>query len=55
MLHLPVQESAVHHGAERRRAIFGPVRLELMGRNSDFNVVEVDDAVPNLLGQIPLE
>jgi predicted aspartyl protease len=39
----------------RRRAVFAPVRLELMGRYGDFNVVEVDDDVPNLLGQIPLE
>ena len=39
----------------RRRAVFEPVRLELMGRNGVFQVVEVDDSVPNLLGQIPLE
>jgi predicted aspartyl protease len=39
----------------RRRAVFEPVRLELMGRNGAFQAVEVDDDVPNLLGQIPLE
>jgi len=39
----------------RRRAVFEPVRLELMGRNGVFQAVEVDDDVPNLLGQIPLE
>ena len=39
----------------RRRAVFASVRLELMGRYGDFNVVEVDDDVPNLVGQIPLE
>lgn len=39
----------------RRRAVFEPVRLELMGRNGAFQVVEVDDDVPNLLGQISLE
>ena len=39
----------------RRRAVFASVRLELMGRNGAFQVVEVDDDVPNLLGQIPLE
>jgi len=38
----------------RRRAVFGPVRLELMGRNGVFQVVEMDDDVPNLLGQVPL-
>ena len=31
------------------------VRLELMGRHEDFNVVEVPEEVPNLLGQVPLE
>ena len=39
----------------RRRAVYSPVKLELMGRNGIFEVVEVDDEVPNLLGQIPLE
>jgi len=39
----------------RRRAVFEPVRLELMGRDGVFQVVELDNDVPNLLGQIPLE
>ena len=39
----------------RRRAVYQPVRLELMGRHGAFEVVEVDDDVPNLLGQVPLE
>lgn len=39
----------------RRRAVFNPVRLEVMSRDGVFEVVEVDDDVPNLLGQIPLE
>jgi predicted aspartyl protease len=39
----------------RRRSVFQPVQLELMGRNGAFEVVEIDDDVPNLLGQIPLE
>ncbi|MGA2660437.1 MAG: retroviral-like aspartic protease family protein [Verrucomicrobiota bacterium] len=39
----------------RRRAVFEPVRLELMGRNGVFQVVEIDDDVPNLLGEIPLK
>ena len=38
-----------------RRAVFESVRLELMGRNGAFQVVEMDDDVPNLLGQIPLD
>ena len=39
----------------RRRPVYEPVRLELMQRDGIFDVVEVDDDVPNLLGQIPLE
>ncbi|MBM3836850.1 MAG: clan AA aspartic protease [Verrucomicrobia bacterium] len=39
----------------RKRGVYQPVRLELMGRHGAFQVVEVDDDVPNLLGQIPLE
>ena len=39
----------------RRRAVFQPVRLDLMERHGAFEVVEVDNDVPNLLGQIPLE
>ena len=38
----------------RRRAVYSPVKLELMDRDGVFQVVEVDDDVPNLLGQIPL-
>ena len=34
---------------------YEPVRLELMGRHEDFDVVEVPEAVPNLLGQVVLE
>ena len=36
------------------RAVYEPVQLELMGRSGDFNVVEVGQDVPNVLGQIPL-
>jgi predicted aspartyl protease len=39
----------------RRRAVYSPVELEVMGRTGNFDVVEVDDDVPNLMGQIPLE
>lgn len=39
----------------RRRSVFQPVQLELMGRHGAFEVVEIDDDVPNLMGQIPLE
>ncbi|MSU51150.1 MAG: clan AA aspartic protease [Opitutus sp.] len=40
---------------DRLRTVYEPVRLELMGRHGDFGVVDIDESVPNLLGQIPLE
>ena len=43
----------VNGDCERGR--YAPVHLELMDRNGEFNVMEVPDDVPNLLGQIPLE
>lgn len=39
----------------RRRSVYQPVRLEIQGRHGEFNVVDIDEDVPNLLGQIPLE
>ena len=38
-----------------KRSVYESVRLEVQGRYGDFNVVEVGENVPNLLGQIPLE
>lgn len=40
---------------DRMRNVFEPVQLELMGRSGNFDVVDIDEQVPNLLGQIPLE
>lgn len=40
---------------DRQRNVYSPVRLELMGRDGNFDVVDIDESVPNLLGQIPLE
>jgi clan AA aspartic protease len=34
---------------------YEPVQLELMGRKENFDVIEVPESVPNLLGQVPLE
>lgn len=34
---------------------YEPVQLELMGRRENFDVVEVPEEVPNLIGQVPLE
>ena len=39
----------------RKRGVYQAARLDLLGRNGAFEVVEVDNDVPNLLGQIPLE
>ena len=39
----------------RTRGVYDPVRLELMGRQGTFDVVDIDEQVPNLLGQAPLE
>ena len=38
-----------------RRTVYESVRLEVQGRHGDFNVVDIGENVPNLLGQIPLE
>ncbi len=34
---------------------YEPVQLELMGRRENFDVIEIPESVPNLLGQVPLE
>lgn len=40
---------------EALRFKYSPVQLELMGRKENFDVVEIPESVPNLLGQVPLE
>jgi predicted aspartyl protease len=37
------------------RRVFAPVSLEIQGRTGRFDVVEVPDSLPNIVGQIPLE
>ena len=39
----------------KKRAVHEPVRLEVQGRYGNFDVVDIGENVPNLLGQIPLE
>src|SRR5436190_14128628 len=36
------------------RKVFAPVTLEIQGRKGHFDVVEVSDALPNIVGRIPL-
>ncbi len=40
---------------EALRYKYEPVQLELMGRRENFDVIEIPENVPNLLGQVPLE
>src|SRR5882724_11799636 len=40
---------------EAIRFKYEPVQLELMGRKENFDVIEVPESVPNLLGQVPLK
>ena len=37
------------------RTVYAPVVLEIQGRTGRFDVVEIADALPNIIGQIPLE
>jgi predicted aspartyl protease len=37
------------------RTVYSPVELEIQGRMGRYDVVEVPDALPNIVGQIPLE
>lgn len=40
--------------SEERR-VFSPVDLEVQGRSGRYDVVEIPDSLPNIIGQIPLE
>ena len=37
------------------RTVYSPVDLQIQGRSGTFDVVEVPDSLPNIVGQIPLE
>ena len=37
------------------RTVFSPVALEIQGRIGRFDVVEIPDSLPNIIGQIALE
>jgi predicted aspartyl protease len=37
------------------RKVYSPVYLEIQGRSGRFDVIELPDSLPNIVGQIPLE
>ena len=37
------------------RHLFAPVELEIQGRNTQYQMTELPDDLPNIVGQIPLE
>jgi predicted aspartyl protease len=37
------------------RKVFSPALLEIQGRSGRFDVIEIPDSLPNVIGQIPLE
>ena len=38
-----------------KRRVFSPVELEIQGRTGRFDVIELPENLPNIVGQIPLE
>ena len=63
-LHSHHQQPSLRHGREIqsrtvanhsvRRRVFSNVDLEIQGRSASFEVVEVPDELPNVVGQTPL-
>jgi predicted aspartyl protease len=49
-----IQTRTMSNRSESRR-VFSPVALEIEGRTGRFDVVEISDELPNIVGQIPLE
>jgi predicted aspartyl protease len=49
-----VQTRTMSNRSEKR-TVYSPVALEIQGRTGRFDVVEIPDALPNVVGQIPLE
>jgi len=49
-----IQMRTMSNRSETRK-VYAPVVLEIQGRTGRFDVVEVPDSLPNIVGQIPLE
>jgi predicted aspartyl protease len=53
--HIGVIQTRTMSARSEPRKVFAPVALEIQGRTGRFDVVEVPDSLPNIVGQIPLE
>lgn len=53
----PVSEitSRTMSDRDEKRTVFSPVKLEVGGRSGHFDVIQLPDTLPNIIGQIPLE
>lgn len=53
----PVSEITSRTMSDRaeKRTVFSPVELEIQGRTGHFDVIQLPDTRPNIIGQIPLE
>ncbi len=53
----PVSEITSRTMSDRseKRIVFSPVELEIQGRKGSFDVIQLPDTLPNIIGQIPLE
>ena len=53
----PVSEITSRTMSDRaeKRTVFSPVKLEVQGRSGHFDVIQLPDTLPNIIGQIPLE
>jgi predicted aspartyl protease len=40
---------------KEKRRVFSPIELEIQGRTGRFDVLELAEELPNVIGQIPLE
>ena len=53
----PVSEITSRTMSDRaeKRLVFSPVELDVQGRKGSFDVIQLPDTLPNVIGQIPLE
>ena len=51
---IPITSRTMSDRAEKR-IVYSPVQLEIQGRHGLFDVVQLPNTLPNIVGQIPLE